>query len=78
MSLQPWSQSRESQNAIADEKQLYFSLSFVFILVIYSYVYMNKYNTKTNSDARELDYFTATFLEESLAHYQPEVLALLQ
>lgn len=39
---------------------------------------MNKYKTKTNSDAQELDYFTATFLEQCLAQYQPEVLVLLQ
>lgn len=38
---------------------------------------MNKYKTKTNSDAQELDYFTATFLEQCLAQYQPEVLVLL-
>ena len=70
-------QPHESQSPIADEKQFYFSLSYVFILVICSYVYRNKQNTKTHSDAWELDHFTATFLEESLSQYQPEVLALL-
>lgn len=71
-------QSHGSQNPIANEKQFYISLSLVFVLVIYSYVYMSKYNTKTHSDAWELDHFTATFLEESLAQYQLKVLEHLQ
>lgn len=71
-------QPHESQNPTAAEKHFYFSLSLVFTLVIYSYVCLSKCSTKAEPEALELDHFTATLLEASLAEHQAEHLALLQ
>lgn len=66
--------SHGSQNAIADERGFYFSLSSVFILVIHSYVYMSKCNIKTRPDAQELDNFTARFFRRICqSQYQLEL-----